>query len=307
MSRKIANTAWLQLAFSAVLVLGIYFFHHSLHQVLLVQLYLMLVLLAIVLLPVLRIAVFQKDVVESPGLPVEFGHLVRLSEETVIAEFLRNEFHHPEFDQYRQQFEALVNNPNLESTDENALRRALLFLRRGAMWRELPDDTQWFSVGLSAADLPRIRVFPRANWRRVAEGSFYLQDVVKRIAEEMQGDPDDEFFCKLRRLGPALQQQATLSSVLLIGVDDKSPLTILDGNHRMTAATMSSASSVPAQFRFICGYSPRMTECCWYETNMTTLWRYARNLVLNMSYDPQTDISRFLQARESASILNTSN
>jgi O-antigen/teichoic acid export membrane protein len=305
MSRKIVNTAWLQLAFSAVLVLGIYFFHNTLHQVLLVQLYLMLLLLLIVLLPALRMRVFRKELAGSTRPPFQFGHLTLLShltplsEDAVIAEFLKNEFHHPEFDPYRGQFETVVTHPNLESRDENALRRALLFIRRGAMWRELPDDTQWFSVQLTVRELPRIRVFPRANWRRVAEGSFYLQEVVKRIEEEMSRDPDDEFFCKLRRLGPVLQQQARKSSVLLIGVDEQSPLTILDGNHRITAAMMSSPSSVVSQFHFICGYSSHMTECCWYETNMTTLWRYARNLVLNMSYDPQSDISRFLEARQS--------
>ena len=72
-----------------------------------------------------------------------------MSEHQVIAEFLRSEFHHPEFEEYRKEFEYLVTQPNLESDRENALRRALLFLRRGAMWRELPDDTQWFKVELS--------------------------------------------------------------------------------------------------------------------------------------------------------------
>ena len=95
-----------------------------------------------------------------------------LNEHEVIAEFLRSEFHHPEFEEYRQEFGRLVRKPDLRSQRENALRRALLFLRRGAMWRELPEDTQWFQVELRRGDLTRIRFFPRAQWRRVAEGSF---------------------------------------------------------------------------------------------------------------------------------------
>ena len=35
----------------------------------------------------------------------------------------------------------------------NAIRRALLFRRRGHMWRELPSDTQWWEVTLEADDL----------------------------------------------------------------------------------------------------------------------------------------------------------
>src|SRR5947209_10816221 len=42
MSRKIANTSWVQLAFSGGLALGIYIFHQTLRQVILVQLVLMI-------------------------------------------------------------------------------------------------------------------------------------------------------------------------------------------------------------------------------------------------------------------------
>src|SRR6202035_753422 len=54
MSRKIANTSWLQLAFSGALALGIYLLHHTLHQVILVQLFLMVILLVVLMVPLLR-------------------------------------------------------------------------------------------------------------------------------------------------------------------------------------------------------------------------------------------------------------
>ena len=54
MSRKIANTGWWQLAFSAAIVTGIYLFHATLRDVILVQLVFMLALLAVVALPFLR-------------------------------------------------------------------------------------------------------------------------------------------------------------------------------------------------------------------------------------------------------------
>jgi hypothetical membrane protein len=54
MSRRIANTGWLQLVFSGVLVLGIGIFHHTLREVILVQIVLMSVMLVLVLLPFLR-------------------------------------------------------------------------------------------------------------------------------------------------------------------------------------------------------------------------------------------------------------
>ncbi len=54
MSRRIANTGWLQLIFSGALVLGIGLFHGSLHEVIMVRIVLMAAMLALVALPFLR-------------------------------------------------------------------------------------------------------------------------------------------------------------------------------------------------------------------------------------------------------------
>jgi len=54
MSRKIANTGWMQLAISGAIILGIQLFHSDLHQVVAVQLVLMVALLLIVSLPFFR-------------------------------------------------------------------------------------------------------------------------------------------------------------------------------------------------------------------------------------------------------------
>ncbi len=293
MSRKIANTSWAQLAFSGALVLGICVFHQSLRQVIFVQLILMVVLLVTVALPLLRREIAPPEEVRTyTGLPV-----VRLlNEHEVIAEFLRSEFHHPEFAEYRQEFARLVRNPDLSSPRENALRRALLFLRRGAMWRELPEDTKWFQVDLRRSDLTRIRFFPRAQWRRIAEGSFYLMDMIESLRMKWQDNPEDEFFRKLDRISSSVNVNLVNPTVLLIGVDEHGPLTILDGNHRMAAAMLAQPPADLEAFQFICGFSPAMTRCCWYRTNVNTLSRYLTNLVRHVFHDPESDIGRFLES-----------
>src|SRR5579864_7264545 len=292
MSRKIANTSWAQLAFSGTLVLGICVFHESLRQVIQVQLVLMLVLLITVALPLLRREVSRpEDIRLYPSLRV----LRSLSENEVIACFLRSEFHHPEFREY-QEFLHLVSEPDLESHRENALRRALLFLRRGAMWRELPENTQWYQVQLKPADLARVRFFPRAQWRRIAQGSFYLSDMVESLRMKWAEESDDEFFRKLDRLTDSVQESLVNPTVLLIGVDDRQPLTILDGNHRIAAAMLAEPPAALENFQFICGLSPDMTRCCWYRTNVNTLWRYLTNLLRHFFYDPENDIGRFQES-----------
>jgi O-antigen/teichoic acid export membrane protein len=54
MSRRIANTGWLQLIFSVALVLGIGLFHQSLYEVIMVRIVLMAAMLVLVALPFLR-------------------------------------------------------------------------------------------------------------------------------------------------------------------------------------------------------------------------------------------------------------
>jgi hypothetical protein len=164
------------------------------------------------------------------------------------------------------------------------------------MWRELPADTKWFQVELTYEDLARVRFFPRAQWRRVAQGSFYLNDMVERIREKWDSAADDDFFRKLHLLSSLLPDNLINPAVLLIGVDDKGPLTLLDGNHRIAAAMLAEPPAPLDRFQFICGFSPHMTRCCWYYTNVNTLLRYFKNLVRYISYDPESDIGRFQES-----------
>ena len=291
MSRKIANTSWVQLGFAAAFIIGICAFHQTLREVIFVQLILMVILFVVVALPLLGREI-AGDELESFS---QISIMRPMTEHQVISEFLKSEFHHPEFEEYRDEFGRLVQNPDLHNERENALRRALLFLRRGAMWRELPEDTQWFKVELSAADLDRIRFFPRAQWRRAAEGSFYLTDMVESLRVKWQQDPEDEFFKKLQRLSDPVQSGLVHPTVLLIGIDSQSPLTILDGNHRMAAAMLAQPPAALDSFQFICGLSPAMTRCCWYRTNVNTVSRYVTNLLRHVFYDPESDIGRFLE------------
>ena len=289
MSRKIANTSWLQLAFSGAMALAIYVLHNTLREVIVIQLVLMIILLFVLMIPLLRHQLTPKALGVYSSLSIRR----LLTEEEVMSEFLRSEFHHPEFDDYRHEFEGLVKQPNLNSSRENALRQALLFLRRGPMWRELPADTKWYEVELTLDDLDRIRFFPRAQWRRAAEGSFYMKEVVERMRPKVVECTDDEFFRKLHMLSQSIEHNLINPTVLLIGVDGTGPLTILDGNHRMAAAMLRNSAPVLDRFRFICGFSPQMIRCCWYHTNVNTLLRYLKNFVRYFSYDPETDIGRF--------------
>lgn len=216
----------------------------------------------------------------------------RIIEAEVIAEFLKNEFYQKEYDRDREEFEHIVLDPDLADEAQNALRRALLYRRRGHMLRELPKDTKWHEVEISAEDLKRIRVFPRAHWRKISDGSFLLSEIVKRI-RECAITKSDPAFSKIQLLRYRLQRDSVHSSVLLIGVDEEQPLTILEGNHRLAAAMLVSPQLVHSGFRVLCGLSPHMYESCWYDTNIPNLWNYLKNRLNNL-VDKEADVQRTL-------------
>jgi hypothetical protein len=221
--------------------------------------------------------------------------LQRITEADVIAEFLKNEFYQEEFHHDRGRFEGLVLDADLTNEAENALRRALLFRRRGHMWRELPPDTQWWQVQLEPQDLPLIRVFPRAQWRKLANGSFLLTDIVKRIRSQRFTGKTAAFISRIQLLSYSLRVTGDNSSVMLIGLDEEHPVTIIEGNHRLTAAMLASPAMLETRFRVLCGFSPHMMESCWYETNIPNLWRYGKNRLKHLLSDSETDINHILR------------
>ena len=92
----------------------------------------------------------------------------QVSEDEVIAEFLKSDFGKPDFQDYHDSLGGIVGSPNLDDAVENDKRRALFFIRHLALWNELPADTEWYELEMREADLGRIRVFPRAQWRKIS-------------------------------------------------------------------------------------------------------------------------------------------
>jgi O-antigen/teichoic acid export membrane protein len=297
MAYKISNT-WVQLAFSGAVVAGICRFHSSLQQVIWVQLVLMLVLLAVVAAPFLghglKGAAQLQAVAGSPGIRI----LRPVSEDEVIAEFLRSDFHSPVFEPYQESLRHLVTHPHLDHAGENAKRRALFYIRHLSLWRELPRGTQWFEVEVRAENLAQLRVFPRALWRKLARGNFAFPVVAERLRSfHGRNLAEKTFVAKIASIREQLRQQTDPGAVLLIGLNPSEPLTILDGNHRLMSAALSSPATVQ-RLRFFCGLSPRMTTCCWYKTNVSTLFRYGTNLLTHVVHNPEADLERLLQASQ---------
>ena len=294
MSYKIANTSWVQLAFSGALITGLCLFHSSLRQVILVQLVLMVVLLVFVAIPFLIDSLTDPkgQLCATGGRPVRL--IRRITEDQVIAEFLKSDFHCQEFRDYQAPLRDIVAKPNFEDASENAKRRALLFIRHLALWNELPPGIEWYEAEPDEMSLDLIRIFPRAQWLKLAHGNFSITAITERVRARRR-IMDAPFLTKIANISQQLLcKDAEFSAVILIGVNEYEPLTVLDGNHRLVAAMLGSPSGLP-RLRFMCGLSPRMTECCWYNTNILTLFRYGKNVLTNTIRNPGAELARLMQ------------
>jgi len=296
MSYKIANTSWIQLAFSGVVIGGICVFHSSLRQVIFVQLILMVVLLFLVALPFLAASLNDSDKLRLSRIFQPVTMIRPVSEDEVIAEFLKSDFHNPVFREYQETLRTIVTDPDLNDATENAKRRALFFIRHLALWNELPPDTQWYEMEITEAGLGQIRVFPRAQWRNLGQGSFAITEAVEDLRTG-RNTIDSRFYSKICEIRSWMMEEETsrAGSVILIGMNERSSLTILDGNHRLVAAMMAAPNGV-RKLRFLCGLSPRMMECCWYNTSVSTLFRYGRNVLMQGVRRPKAELARLLES-----------
>lgn len=295
MSYKIANTSWMQLVFSCAVILAICRFHSSLLQVILVQLALMIILLICVAVP------FLLQSFTNPRALLLTRHwqplrIIRcVSEDEVIAEFLKSDFASPVLQDYRESHREVVMKPDFDNAIDNAKRRALLFIRHLALWKEIPTETKWFEVEINETHLGQIRAFPRAQWRKLAHGNFSVTKIAENVRTRQfaSGSP---FLAKMTSIGEhLLLEEHGFSAVILIGLNAKEPLTVLDGNHRLVAAMLAPEGSLK-KLRFLCGLSPRMSECCWYRTNLKTLFRYGMNILMRTVRNPEPELVRVLQS-----------
>jgi O-antigen/teichoic acid export membrane protein len=295
MSYKIGHSSAVQLLFSVVMIAGVYEFHSSLLEVILVQMVLLAILAIVCAVPLLT----ELHWGASEHSEAQQLHAVRLlrkvSEDEVVAEFLKSDYSILGYQQCPKVLREMIIRPDFTDDGENAKRRALFLLRHYSLWKVIPDDVVWYEAELNEPVLEQVRVFPRAQWRKLARGNFAVTNAVEALRSSPQR-VDAKFVEKIMAIGAQLRQGSKeFGAVLLLGLSEETPVTVLDGNHRLVAAMLSSPTEL-SKLRFMCGLSPRMAECCWYKTNVATLVRYARHLLAAAIHDPRADFLRTLGA-----------
>ncbi len=199
----------------------------------------------------------------------------RASEEEAIAAFLRGEFHYPEFNRDRERFAEVVNDLASSGQREAEVRKSLLFRRRGHVWRELPNDTQWWQVEVEAEDFRKMNVFTRRHWKRMDTKDHSVPTFAEGMRSSRVSRIPAEEAAKIFSLQKRLAEGcAGNDTILLVGIDERQPTTILEGNKRVIAAYLTDPGSVASRFRFLLGISPDMSKCIFYRHTPANFRKY---------------------------------
>jgi len=145
---------------------------------------------------------------------------------------------------------------------------------------------------VAAEDARAAELGRRAATIEIAFDALERQRIKQRVFSESE---ITSFSAKMKSVTSDVASGVHMNSIILIGIDASGPFTILEGNHRMAGAMLVSPETAHQRFNFFCGLSPRMSQCCWYQTDFNTLSRYAKNIVRYMFRDRDYFIERTLR------------
>jgi hypothetical protein len=208
-------------------------------------------------------------VVESVERASPMRFVQRVSEDEMVAAFLRGEIGSPRYgrailDLLRgdQLDRTLVDHPDLTDPAANGARRKILVEYRGFgrdadVFTGFPDDVRWYRALLSRQELTDVRYINYDYWNDLSGGSRLVVDAVRRIKNgiEIFGVSNAGIW----HVAGLIAAGESLPEPILVGRDEQSPLTILEGHTRLTAYLMAP-ESLPDELPLIVGFSPTMDK-----------------------------------------------
>jgi len=166
-----------------------------------------------------------------------------IAEAEMVAHFLHTELRSERFGaaiqrllEQKQLTPKLLEHPDLNNASENCHRADLLGEWRGYrrdvdVFKDLPDDVQWWRAFLSAADLERVTYLNDAYWIAFSGGSRLVRDAATRILSGVMPDVAAGY----RALAEAFGAGAQFPELILLYNPKEDELVVLEGHVRVTA------------------------------------------------------------------------
>lgn len=195
--------------------------------------------------------------------------LGKLSEDEMVAEFLRGEYSSERFGgevakllKEHGASPELVAHPNLADDSENSLRKALLGAHRGygkneKIFKNFPEDTQWYRAAFAANDLREAKYIRDDYWVELSGGTRLAVDAAKNVlAGKVVFDQSNQQFLDLAE---EIRKGTKFPRLVFVAKDKDSPVVVLEGHVRLTAY-MLTPESIPEGMEVIIGYSKNMVN-----------------------------------------------
>lgn len=193
-----------------------------------------------------------------------------LSEEEMVAHFLRTEIHSARFgDEIRRLLERdqiatnIIEQPDLSDPAENAQRADLLgefrgYRRNADVFTDLPDDVQWWRAFVSREDLERVKYLNDEYWIEFSGGSRLVSEAAQRILSGMMPDVADGY----RSLAQAFARGDRFPEMILLYNPKEDELVLLEGHVRMTAYLLflRLLKNTPPELPILVGCSDHMRK-----------------------------------------------
>lgn len=171
------------------------------------------------------------------------------NEHQMIADFLLAEIRSTRFAQFLEphlaaspHWRILVERPNVDDVNENAVRRNLLAYRGypdAALFTGFPANPTWHKVRLEWSDFERMRYAREGRLVALAGASRRLLDGAKNF---IAGGPAAAAMAQIQGIADAIDGGATFPA-LIAAQDADGSLILIEGHSRATAYVMKSATA----------------------------------------------------------------
>lgn len=195
--------------------------------------------------------------------------LASITEHDMVATFLKAEVNSERWSQTILDIlernsinRKIIDEPDTSDLEENLCRLQVLGDFRGykqhqGMFESFPDNISWYRAVLHQHELAQVRYIDYSYWVVLSGGSRLPSDAARNIHAGIQvfGQSTEGFLNVAR----ALQGGTKFPELILVSVDDTSPLVVVEGHVRLTTYFLAP-QCLPDELTVLVGFSPNIVE-----------------------------------------------
>lgn len=198
-------------------------------------------------------------------------YTAQLHESHMVAAFLKAEYYSERFSDdlnlvlrnHHIEDAQFITDPDCMNERDNALRAQILGDYRGykqnrKIFKDFPDSLTWYKTELTPKEVGELHYVDYSYWNELTDHTHLVKDAVKNIKKGVVvfDVSNDRFFSVAKDIE---EHGYTYEPIILIGHDETTPLTIIEGHLRATAVGLAGGKA-PKVIPAIVGYEAKVTN-----------------------------------------------